>query len=93
MKVTKTSRGFGIATFTDVNGYECSIQDSSTADKRCLWLGVSNPDVKVMVPFTGWSKMTLPASSLIASRMHIDRKIAKQLIVLLQKFVDEGCIR
>lgn len=36
----KTQRGFEIQKFKDLNGQECSIQESSLATKDAIWIGV-----------------------------------------------------
>jgi hypothetical protein len=41
MKTEKTQRGFNLSSFTDENGYECSLQESSSCEPR-IWLGVNN---------------------------------------------------
>ena len=41
MKIKKTSRGFHIAEFKDINGIDCTIQKSSNAEKDCIWLGAN----------------------------------------------------
>lgn len=39
LKVTRTERGFEIGTFVDDYGQACSLQQSSNAERDCLWLG------------------------------------------------------
>lgn len=42
MDFDTTSRGFAIGSFTDVYGFECSLQRSSRAsDEGHIWLGVN----------------------------------------------------
>lgn len=43
-----TSRAFRLGLFRDRNGEECSIQESSLATERCLWLGMDHADICVM---------------------------------------------
>ena len=40
MKVEETERGFGVISFKDKYGSECSLQESSIATEACIWLGV-----------------------------------------------------
>lgn len=74
----KTQRGFGLMEFKDINGDQCSIQESSVATKNCLWLGCDHETVH---PVTG---------ERCGARMHLDVKLAKQIINTLQKWVDSG---
>lgn len=75
MRITKTPRGFAVGEFRDINGDECSIQESSRAGDYCLWLGLE--------------KGTHIEGCCMA-RMHLNRKLAKMLIQKLQVFVDTG---
>lgn len=43
-----TERGFIVGYFNDIYGAECSIQESSLADKPAIWLGINCPEIKVM---------------------------------------------
>ena len=43
----KTNRGFELNHFTDDYGIDCSIQESSAVEPH-IWLGVHNPDVRIM---------------------------------------------
>lgn len=38
-RVRKTSRGFEYMEFEDIDGAPCSLQKSSLADERAVWLG------------------------------------------------------
>jgi len=44
----KTDRGFDIITFTDRYDHGCSLQKSSLATEDAIWLGVDDPEPKVM---------------------------------------------
>jgi len=48
IKKSYTSRGFVLGEFKDRYGVKCSIQESSLASEPCIWLGVSEPEIKVM---------------------------------------------
>lgn len=52
MKLNKTSRGFDILDFTDTGGHKCSLQKSSLATEDCVWLGMSEPEIKEFFPIT-----------------------------------------
>lgn len=76
LKIKTNERGFKYAEFTDLYGSQCSIQESSLATEVTLWLGVD-------IPF----HVTLPNE---ATRMHLTQKMARDLIPLLELFVEKG---
>lgn len=39
LNASLTNRGFGLIQFKDLYGVDCRIQDSSSAEKACLWIG------------------------------------------------------
>jgi hypothetical protein len=103
MKKSKTCRGFNLIEFKDIYGDDCSIQKSSLATTDAIWLGIT--DVKPIVmasqafqvgistdKTTGWVDYPIPEEVQLASRMHLDKKLAKKLIKVLKKFVDTGDI-
>jgi hypothetical protein len=86
----ETSRGFLRGGFVDRYGNKCSIQESSLATEAAIWLGVSDPTPKVLVPGRGWQEVPLPPETYISSRMHLTQDMVAGLIPLLQHFVDTG---
>ena len=91
----KTSRGFSLLRFTDEYGAICNVQKSSLATKDCIWLGVEDADPKILASKTsqggtGWIKYDIPDDVMINTRMHIDRKQARELAKLLNKFARTG---
>lgn len=78
MRLKKTERGFLRADFKDFNGRDASIQESSLAGIDALWLGSNEGE-----HHRGYC----------LARMHLTRKQVKQLIPLLQKFVETGKLR
>lgn len=91
MKLRPTSRGFLRGEFVDVYGEECSIQKSSLATEDCIWLGADNQKAKVCVQGEGWKEFPLPKGvEIMPSRMHLSRELVKELLPLLQHFVDTG---
>lgn len=78
MKTTRTSRGFKIAEFKDIYGEDSSIQESSLAFPPAIWLGC---DKETIHKVTGKP---------CGARMHLDQKLAKKLITMLQRFVRTG---
>lgn len=81
MKVTKISRGFQLIEFKDLCGEACSIQQSSLADKDALWIGAEHETIHAV---TGEK---------CGARMHVDRRLAKQLITILQKWIKTGNLK
>jgi len=75
----RTSRGFSLIEFKDMYDQPCSLQKSSIATEDCIWLGVHD-------------QIDLNTKQVIgpAQRMHLTQEQVKELIPLLQKFVDTG---
>lgn len=86
MKVTQTKRGFQVATFKDANGYTCSIQKSSAAEKDHIWLGAESDPEGRKVGVIGY----LHHGEVIGGRMHLTRKQVRELLPLLNQFVLTG---
>lgn len=92
IKVETTNRGFGVGKFKDSYNNECSIQESSAATDYYIWLGIDKPKITV---FEGESRgkyheMDVPKTWMVESRMHLSREQVKNLLPLLQKFVETG---
>lgn len=68
-------RGLLGATFRDLNGRECSIQESSVATQPCLWIGVDRKPETVVEG---------------GCRMHIGRQMAAALVDVLRRFAETG---
>jgi len=86
-----TSRGFAIEHFTDQYGLECSVQISSLATERCVWVGIDNPTVSWFPGNnTGWHPVELPPVTNIDSRMHLTQEQAGWLAHRLQHFAETG---
>ena len=90
-----TSRGFDYYQFKDHYGVDCSLQKSSLAEEDAIWLGVEecNPKImasQVMEGGTGWVKYPVHPDVQMTTRMHLSVEQVKELIPLLQKFVDTG---
>jgi len=79
MKIEFTNRNFALAKFKDRYGERCSIQDSSSATENCIWLGCEHETLDNNGQPCG-------------ARMHVDIDLARELIVLLQRFIDNGTI-
>lgn len=95
MEKTITERGFGLIRFQDLYGETCNIQKSSLADEDAIWIGVENANPRFLAKevrddLTGWVKYPVPESVLMSTRMHINKEQAKEIMAILQKFVDTG---
>lgn len=95
IEIRLTHRGFAIGEFADMNGVSCSIQKSSLASEEALWLGVNDPEPKIMASQTpeggnGWVPYPLPDGVSCTTRMHLTKEQAAALIPLLQYFVMAG---
>jgi hypothetical protein len=101
LELGETCRGFSIGTFTDLYGVPCSLQKSSLASEDAIWIGVDDPQPKVMAceaaivgvvtdQITGWVKYPIPGQVEMATRMHLSREQVRQLLPLLQRFADTG---
>lgn len=89
MKKLKQNRGFDLIEFKDSNGVECSLQESSRVTPH-IWLGCSSSNAKVMAinaemvglktkQKTGWIDYPIPEEVSTTTRMHLNRKQAKQV--------------
>ena len=95
MERIKTDRRFSLIQFKDRNGAGCSLQQSSLATEDAIWLGIDDPDPQIMASKvqeggTGWVKYPIPEDVFITTRMHLTQKQVKDLLPILQKFVDTG---
>lgn len=84
IKTTPTQRGFARGEFKGLYEKKCSIQKSSLATKDAIWLGC---DEGVHYDVAG---LVLKEPIRCLARMHLDQDLAKELIVMLQHFVDTG---
>lgn len=101
-----TQRGFRIDHFKDSYGHSCSLQKSSAASDDYVWLGLDEPEPKIMAsnalkmgrtdlltpgePVVGWVTWPLPEEVFISTRMHLSREQVKALLPALQHFVETG---
>ena len=89
MRIKKTARNFSRADFTDYNGVECSLQNSSLATEDAIWLGCNEANPKQMTA-NGWQPVRMPDDYIAHTRMHLTRKQVKKLLPHLEKFVKTG---
>jgi hypothetical protein len=71
-------RGFAYMEFKDYNGEACSIQQSSIATNRCLWLGCDHETVHQV---TGEK---------CGARMHVNLALAKRIVRTLNRWIKTG---
>ena len=101
MKEKTTERGFNYNQFTDANDVECSIQISSAIqDEYLIWLGANEIGLKEFVAHrkpSAWMDIELEESMshhyMANNRMHLTQSQVKELIPVLQRFVETGDIR
>lgn len=101
MKKNKTSRGFNFFEFVDSYGSNCTIQKSSSAMEDKIWFGVNDANPIIMVTDAkrlgmqinednGWMPYPIPAEVEFSTRMHLTRDMVKELLPILQGFVETG---
>jgi hypothetical protein len=90
--LTKTQRGFDLGKFEDLYGEECSIRKSSLATEDAIWLGVDKPKLIVFENETmgKYIETRLPKTWSVNCHMHLSRDLVRQLLPILQKFVETG---
>ncbi len=87
MEARKTDRGFPLFEFRDTYNNPCSLQLSSTLEP-CIWFGIQDPNLKRIVPGYGWVPFEVPNDVTVHARMHLNVEMVKQLLPILQKFVE-----
>ncbi|WP_020403765.1 hypothetical protein [Gracilimonas tropica] len=103
MKKQKTDRGFDLYKFEDSYGAKCSMQKSSAAFEDKVWLGVDDPDPKILASQAskfgikttkrnGWVEYPIPKEVSMITRMHLNKKQVKSLVWVLIKFLITGRI-
>lgn len=97
LKYDTTVRGFGYYQFTDRNGRECSLQESSIAriesedgsvSDGAIWLGIDR-DPDGTVPIEKWDA-ALQVTVKLGVRMHLSQSQVRELLPLLTYFVEHG---
>lgn len=96
MEKNYTSRGFCRYEFDDAYDKSCSLQQSSCVEPH-IWLGCNDIGLKAGMPWREISeeelKQAFNCKELVSNtRMHLNVEQVKQLIPILQKFVDTGDI-
>lgn len=90
-----TDRGFKLIQFKDESNTKCNIQKSSLATEDAIWLGVEDPEPKILASKTkeggaGWVNYPIPEDVLLKTRMHLTKEHIEELIPILQRFLDTG---
>lgn len=99
--VKVTTRGFRYVEFDDHNKNSCTLQQSSLANEHAIWLGISEPTVKLFVTNSAqpWQEVSTAElkslrhgaeSVLISARMHLTRQQVKALLPFLNHFAETG---
>ncbi|MCK9198161.1 MAG: hypothetical protein M0P49_00995 [Bacilli bacterium] len=88
-----TERGFKVIEFIDRYEQKCNIQKSSQGD--AIWLGIEKAEPKILASKimdggTGWVSYPIHEDVMINTRMHLTVDQVRELLPILQKFVDTG---
>jgi transcriptional regulator with XRE-family HTH domain len=97
MKKVVTQRGYSAIEFIDQHDKLCTIQKSSLGTEDAIWFGINDAEPKILSSKiidggTGWAKYPIPEDVKINTRMHLTREQVRELLPILQKFVDIGKI-
>lgn len=103
MKIKRTDRGFPYVEFKDTYESDIYIQKSSVADYDAIWLGIRDPKPQVKArdaakvgvktnETVGWVPFPIPDEVNIIRQMHINKKQAKKIVKMLNRFIETGDI-
>lgn len=88
-----TERGFGLVTFNDASGRQCSLQESSAVG-GFIWLGVDDAEPKRFIPHVGYQDYHLPEGVVLSTRMHLTAesalKLADELRAMAERVIEAG---
>lgn len=90
MELKETNRGLKFYEFNDRYGIKCSLQKSSLASENAIWLGCADANPRVCITGKGWVEVDTPKNTLFNTRMHLTQDQVKELLPILQKFVETG---
>lgn len=85
--VKRTSRGFELVRFVDLNNVPCSIQASSLATSAAIWLGTDDAKPKILKEGLGWVPYPISDEVLLSTRMHLERGEVEALVNHLQSWL------
>lgn len=96
-EITQTSRGFDYTEFSDANGVKCTVQESSACREEALiWLGAKDIGLQHFKAGQGWKdvelKDTIEEHYVANNRMHLTQSQVKELLPILQRFVETGSL-
>jgi hypothetical protein len=80
-RVKKTNRGFELMKFKDLYGSDCSLQQSSIATENCIWLGGEHEHIHHVTQRS------------MGARMHLNRRMVKELVRRLSRWLETGSFR
>ncbi len=95
IKESLTNRGFKLIEFDDLYNAKCNIQKSSLATNDAIWFGIADSEPKIMASKikeggTGWVDYPIPEDVILTTRMHLSREQIKDLLPILQRFIETG---
>jgi hypothetical protein len=103
MKKTITERGFALIEFKDHYDTKCNIQESSLACTDAIWIGVEDANPRIMASQAeengvetdetcGWVRYPIPEDVFLTTRMHLTKEQVKEILPILERFVETGGI-
>ena len=95
--------GFPGLRFNDRYGHACSVQQSSLATDDAIWFGIDDAKPEILASqaaahgvqtteTAGWVPYPIPDAVSLHTRMHLTRNQMRDLLPILQRFVDDGII-
>lgn len=96
MSTETTERGFAFVKFNDMNGVACKIQKSSIATDDAIWFGAEKIGLQEFVAFRqpAWQEVELEQNErhhyIANNSMHLSRDQLRELLPILQRFVETG---
>lgn len=92
MEIKETERGFSYSEFSDSYGAKCSIQKSSSAMDDYIWFGIDKPEITIFENenMGKYIKTAMPKTFMVNARMHLNREQVKELLPILEHFVNTG---
>lgn len=106
MRLKPTERGFLIGEFTDAYDLKCSIQKSSSVAahiwlgvheptfkilaRDAMKMGRADLLGEGPERYNGWVNYPIPKDVLVSTRMHLNKKMVRELIPLLIRFLETG---
>jgi len=95
MEIKHNQCGFAYVEFVDRYNNKCSLEKSTLAFEDCIWLGCDEIGLK-KIDHQGWQYVVLNDDAdagiyyIANNRMHLTQDNVRELIPILQKFLDTG---